>query len=183
VRHQRVPVPDADLDAWEARAATQAAGYEIRTYVDEFPDELAPSLCTLMGQLAVGAPTGDVEFEEEVMTVARLRQRYAMNVAMGRQLFETVAVKDGVVAAQTTLSVPREEPDAFQWGTFVHREHRGHSLGLAVKVTNQRAMQAAHPHITRVTTQNAETNEWMIAINVLMGFQPFETSCEFVKRV
>jgi GNAT superfamily N-acetyltransferase len=183
VRQQRLPVPDGDLDAWTAKAAVKSAGYEIRTYVDEFPADLAPSLCTLMGQLAVDAPTGQIDFEEEVMTPERLQQRYDLNKAMDRSIFETVAIKDGVVAAQTTLSVPREKPDAFQWGTFVHRDHRGHRLGLAVKAANQRAMQAAAPHLRRVVTQNGETNEWMIAINEMMGFKPFEAVCEFAKRV
>lgn len=183
VRHQALPVSEGDLDAWQARASERAADYRIETHVNEFPDELAPSLCTLLGQLGVDAPTGAVDFEEEVITPERLAERYPMAEAMGRDVFETVALTpDGVVAAQTTLSVPHREPDAFQWGTFTHREHRGHSLGLAVKVANLRAAQAAHPHLRRVVTQNAETNQWMIAVNELMGYRRVEATVELVRR-
>ena len=73
--------------------------------------------------------------------------------------------------------------DVSQWGTFVHREHRGRRLGMAIKAANLRAVQDAHPEMRRVVTQNAETNDWMVAINEQMGFEPVEASVEMVKRV
>ncbi len=185
VRWAEVPVSEERLDAWAARAARKASGYRLRTLVDEMPPELAPSLGLLMGQLGVDAPTGAVDFEEEVITPGRLDERLATVRAMGRELYETVALDDdGQVVAQTTLVAPTDgTTDAWQWGTFVHREHRGHHLGLAVKTANLRALQAAHPEVRRLTTQNAETNDWMIAINELMGFEAVEASTEFVRYV
>lgn len=185
VRRAEVPVAEERLDAWAAQAARKASGYRLRTLVDEMPPELAPSLGRLMGQLGVDAPTGAVDFEEETITPERLDERLATVRAMGRELFETVALDDDdQVVAQTTLVAPTDgTTDAWQWGTFVHREHRGHSLGLAVKTANLRAVQAAHPEVRRVTTQNAETNDWMIAINQLMGFEAVEASTELVRHV
>lgn len=185
VRHLPLPVPEERLQAWADEAAERHPGYRIETYVDEFPDELAESLCLLMGQLAVDAPTGLVDFEEEAFTVERLRERQVTATAMGRALYETVAISpDGAVAAQSTLAVATGDgPDVFQWGTFVHREHRGHRLGLAVKVANLRAVQEAHPDKERVTTQNAETNDFMVGINKLMGFEAVEDSAEWIKRL
>lgn len=184
VRHAPLPVPPETLDAWAARAATKSGGYELRTLVNEVPEEIAASLGELMGQLVVDAPTGAVDFEAEVITPERLAERLAATRAMGRDLFETVALTpEGLVAAQTTLSVPTDgTTTAWQWGTFVHREHRGRSLGLAVKTANLRAVQESHPGLLRVTTQNAETNTWMVAINELMGFRAVEVSAELVKR-
>ena len=185
VRHLDLPVDDQRLEEWTALAGEKTDGYRIETYAGHFPAEYAESLCVLLGQLGVDAPTGDVDFEEEVMTPERLDERYAMSASMGRETYESVALTpDGVVAAQSTLQVPvNGSTDAFQWGTFVHREHRGHRLGLAVKTANLRAVQARHTHLRRVTTQNAETNEYMIWINELLGFRPVEASVEFVKRV
>ena len=183
MRHAPLPVPPETLDAWAARAARKSGSYELRTLVDEMPDELAGPLGVLLGQLGVDAPTGAVDFEEEVVTAERVAERYATVRAMGRRIYETVAIApDGTVAAQTTLVAPTDgTTSAWQWGTFVHREHRGHSLGLAVKTANLRALQEQHPDLRRVTTQNAETNDWMVAINVEMGFAPVEGSTEFVK--
>lgn len=184
VRHLDLPVPQDRLDAWEARAAAKSGGYEIATHVNTIPDNLVPSLLVLMGQLAVDAPTGEVDWEEEVISPERFRENLASLVAAGRTIYETVAVApDGTVAAQSTISVPPPgRLDVSQWGTFVHREHRGRSLGLAVKTANLRAVQGAHPEMRRVVTQNAETNDWMVAINVEMGFEAVEASTEFVRR-
>ena len=65
----------------------------------------------------------------------------------------------------------------------MHREHRGHKLGLATKAVNLRAAQALRDDLTLVTTQNAETNDYMVSINERMGFRPVEVSAEFVKRL
>ncbi len=183
VRQQVLPVAEETLDAWRDQVSEKAAGYRIDTYVNEFPDELAASLCVLLGQLVVDAPTGAVDFDEEEMSPTRLAERYATVAAMDWDLFETVAVTpEGVVAAQSTLAIPRDSADGHQWGTFVHREHRGHGLGLAVKTANLRAVQARCPHITRILTQNGETNDQMVAINEQLGFVPIEASAEFVRR-
>lgn len=185
VRHLDLPLDDQRLKEWAELAAEKAEGYRIETFVGHFPEEYAESLCVLLGQLAVDAPTGDVDFEEEVMTPQRLAERYVMSAEMGRETYECVALTpDGVVAAQSTLQVPvAGSTDAFQWGTFVHREHRGHRLGLAVKVANLQELQTRHPHVRRVTTQNGETNGFMIEINAQLGFRPVEASMEFVRRV
>ncbi len=196
VRHLGVPVAEERLDAWEQQAAARGAeAYTLRTLVDEMPPDIAPGLGVLLGQLGVDAPTGEVDFEEESMTPLRLQQRLDQVRAMGRELLETVALSgSGEVAAQSTLVAPAggtapadgtdstDDTDAWQWGTFVHREHRGHSLGLAVKAANLRALQQRHPGVTRIATQNGETNAWMIAINELMGFAAVEASLELVRR-
>jgi GNAT superfamily N-acetyltransferase len=74
--------------------------------------------------------------------------------------------------AHTDIGVPREADEAHQWGTLVHRDHRGHRLGAAVKVANLRALQDRQPEVPRVLTTNAETNAWMVAINDRLGFHP-----------
>ncbi len=185
VRHLPLPIDDARLQDWVDRAAGRHEGYSIETYVDVFPDELAPSLCLLLGQLAVDAPTGLVDFEEEDFNVERLKERYETTAAMGRSLYETVALSpEGEVVAQSTLAVARGEgSDVFQWGTFVHREHRGHRLGLAVKVANIKAVQDAYPDKTRITTQNAESNDFMVDINKEIGFAAVEDSMEWVRTL
>jgi GNAT superfamily N-acetyltransferase len=185
VRWLDLPVPDDKLDEWADQAAEKHDGYTLETYVNDVPEELIPSLCTLMGQLGVDAPTGAVDWEEEVITPERFVESRASLLAAGRTIFETLAVTpDRVVAAQSTLSVPPPgRTDVSQWGTFVHREHRGRRLGLATKAANLRAVQTAHPNMKRVVTQNAETNDYMVSINVLMGFEPVEASTEMFRKL
>jgi GNAT superfamily N-acetyltransferase len=185
VRYLMMPVDDAAIQTWIDHAAEKhQGGYRIETFRDDIPAELVPSLCVLWGQLAVDAPSGEVDFEEEVMTPERFAEHQATVKAMGRTVLETLAVApDGTVAAQSTLSIPLDDSgDVWQWGTFVHREHRGNRLGLATKAVNLRELQTQFPETTRIVTQNGETNDFMVAINVLMGFELVEASAEFVKR-
>ncbi len=185
VRHLELPVPGVEIAEWEQEAAEKAGGYTIETHVDDVPEHLLPSYLTLLGQLAVDAPTGEVDFEEEQMTPERFRANQESLKAAGRTIYETLAVTDdgtGLVAAHSTMSVPAlPKTDVSQWGTFVHREHRGHRLGLAIKAANLRVVQRTHPEMRRIVTQNAETNDWMVAINVRMGFEPVEASVEMVR--
>ena len=185
VRHLPLPVAHEAIQQWIEDAAPRHEGYTIETFVGAVPDDLVESLCVLLGQLAVDAPTGAVDFEEEAVTPQRYAEMVATIDAMGRARYETLALTpEREVVAQSTLAMPLDDStEVYQWGTFVHREHRGHHLGLATKAVNLRAVQAARDDLTLVTTQNAETNGYMVAINERMGFRPIEVSAEFVKRV
>jgi predicted N-acetyltransferase YhbS len=185
VRHLALPVPDEQIQQWVEEAAPHHEGYAIETFVNEVPDDLVESLCVLLGQLAVDAPSGAVDFEEEAVTPERYAETVATIRAMGRARYETVALTpDRQVVAQSTLAMPLTgSTKVYQWGTFVHRLHRGHKLGLATKAGNLRAVQTARSDLTLVITQNAETNKFMVSINERMGFRPVEVSAEFVKRL
>lgn len=185
VRTLALPVADEQVQEWAAQAAQRHEGYRIEVFVDEIPDHLVPSLCVLLGQLAVDAPTGEVDWEEEQISPERFRESEEHQRQMGRIRLEALALTpDDQVAAQSTLSVATRDdlPVIWQWGTFVHREHRGHRLGLAVKAANLREVQQRFPDKVRITTQNAESNDFMVSINELMGFEPVEASAEFVFR-
>lgn len=185
VRDLALPVPDEQIQGWIDEAAPRHEGYTIETFVGAVPNDLVESLCVLLGQLAVDAPTGAVDFEEEKVTAQRYAEMVATTDAMGRARYETLALTpERQVVAQSTLAVSLEESTTvYQWGTFVHREHRGHKLGLVTKAVNLRAVQAARDDITLVTTQNGETNGYMVSINERMGFRPIEIAAEFVKRL
>ena len=185
VRHLALPVPEEQIQEWVDEAAPHHPGYTIETFVGAVPDALVESLCGLLSQLAVDAPTGAVDFEEETMNPQRYAEVVATTAAMGRARYETVALTpDRQVVAQSTLAMSLEQSTkVYQWGTFVHREHRGHRLGLATKAVNLRAVQAARGDLTIVITQNAETNGYMVSINERMGFRPIEIAAEFVKHL
>ena len=126
-RHLTLPVPDERIQEWLDEAAPGHEGYTIETFVDAVPDDLVESLCLLLGQLAVDAPTGAVDFEEEEMTP----QRYAE--MRGHRCDGPCALRDGRPhprppggrAVDLALSL-KDNTTVYQWGTFVHREHRGH---------------------------------------------------------
>jgi GNAT superfamily N-acetyltransferase len=171
-RNLELPVDAGLLDTIAAEAAEKHGDYEIRTYTGPLPDELLESWCALDNSFVLEAPMGDVELEEGATTPANVRERDAVNAAVGRTVYSSVALHDGAVVAFSDLGVPREADEAHQWGTLVHPDHRGHRLGAAVKVANLRALAERQPEVPHVVTCNAETNAWMVAINDLLGFRP-----------
>jgi predicted N-acetyltransferase YhbS len=107
IRHLALPVPHEQIQEWVEEAAPHHEGYTIETFVDEVPDDVVESLCVLLGQLAVDAPSGAVDFEEEVVTSERYAEILATTSAMGRARYETVALTpDRQVVAHSTLVMP-----------------------------------------------------------------------------
>jgi RimJ/RimL family protein N-acetyltransferase len=184
-REMPLPVPADTLAAWAAEAAPHHVGYRIATFVDDIPDELVASLCHVMNQLILDAPTGAIELEAQATTPETFRHRQGMLREMGLTRYWTLAIDaNGETSAYTTLGLSDDPPDLVdQWGTLVLSSHRGHRLGLAVKAANLAAVQAAYPERTRVNTQNAELNAPMVAINEKMGFRPVELLLEFQRIV
>jgi GNAT superfamily N-acetyltransferase len=98
-------------------------------------------------------------------------------------VFFSLAVKDGEAVAQSDLAVqPGDTHKGLQWATYVHRDHRGHRLGAAVKVANLRALQRQRPDVEQVDTENAETNAHMVSINERLGFEIVAVTPSFVGR-
>jgi GNAT superfamily N-acetyltransferase len=181
----RLPVPTEQLQAWAAEAAPYHRDYTIATYVDDIPDELVESYVHVRNQLALDAPTGDIDLEAEALTPEAYRERQAIAKEQGRTTYHALAIdRSGQTVAYTSMGVPSDEPVYIhQWGTLVRRDHRGHRLGMAVKVANLAAVQAACPDRAFVNTQNAETNGPMVAINERLGFRPVDELAEFQRFV
>lgn len=180
-QHLPLPVPDDALSRIAAEAAACGERYRIETFVGRVPDELLPGLAELMGLLAADAPSGNVEFEREVVTPDRLVHLYEREAEQGRIRLSSVALEEatGVVAAQTDLVFDASLDPVVQEGTYVHREHRGHRLGAAVKAANLQRLQRDYPGRPSVRTMNADTNEHMVAINAELGFEVVETMTEW----
>jgi hypothetical protein len=117
------------------------------------------------------------------MTPDILAQKLDRNARAGRRTYLTLAVRDGEAVAHSDLYVLAGDTMAHQMGTLVRRDHRGHRLGAAVKVANLEALQRDRPDVTQVHTQNAEDNQWMVGINVRLGFEPVGVCPELVRRV
>ena len=181
-----LPVDTALLRSMAAEAAAHHEGYDVRTFDDDaLPEDLLDSYLVLLSHLAVDAPTGDIDFEEETMTREIYAQHQEKRRAQGRQKLVTLAVgPDGEAVAHSDLVVPAHDPGkVYQWGTLVRRDHRGHHLGAAVKVANLLALQERYPERTEIHTTNAETNATMIGINERLGFRVVEICPEFALRL
>ena len=184
-RRLDLPVAEETLDRLAASAAEKHAGYTLRSWSGPVPEELLQGWAEVTSALMTEAPTGEIDREPEVPDPAVVREAEALAFKQGRELYATAALDaDGTVVAYTNFGVNTEgSPRAYQWGTLVRGEHRGHRLGMAVKVANLRQLQAARPDLGQVVTWNAEVNAHMIGVNEEMGFVPVERSGEVQKKL
>ncbi len=184
-RRLDLPVADGLLEGWIAEAAPYHTEYRIETFTGDIPEDLLPSVCHVVNQLALDAPTGDIDMEAEQVTPEVWHQHVERGVKHGQVRHDTVAIDaTGTAVAVTTLAISAADPGRMQqWATIVAREHRGHRLGLAVKAQNLRTAQRRHPDCTAVYTCNEESNGPMVDINERMGFKPLELMVEFQRKL
>jgi GNAT superfamily N-acetyltransferase len=175
-------VDEDRMAALEAEALSRSEGYELVQWVGPAPDDLLPDLARLTSRLSTDAPMGDLVWEEENWDGERYREAEAEAASTGRDWVTTAArqVDNGRLVAYTDIGVSRFQPEtAFQWTTIVDGAHRGHRLGMLIKVANLRLLRREHASAQRIFTWNADSNEHMLAINQAMGFQPVAKWCEW----
>lgn len=182
-----VDIPET-RDRWVGLAAECAPhhqDYVLRTVRGPLPDELVEGYCTVQNMFMSEAPTGDADIEDEVWDAERVRTHQERAATAGRRDYTTFAMTaDGEVAAMTEMFVNESLPHrGFQSGTLVVPAHRGHRLGLAVKVANQQAIHADFPQLAFVITGNADVNAHMNAINDRLGFRVVERCLEVEKAL
>jgi GNAT superfamily N-acetyltransferase len=151
-----------------------ADGYRLVGWRERAPDELVDSLAVAQERMSVDAPSGAISYELEPWDAARVREVERRAVAAGRINLKVAAVTaDGEVAGFTELSLLPGSPAVEQWDTIVLAAHRGHRLGMRLKLANLVALADADPSRDRVYTWNADENDHMLRINVALGFRPF----------
>ncbi len=175
-RYLALPVEDGRMDELrrEVAAARDASDYRTFTFTTPWPAEFAEDQCELARRMSTDEPPGDAEHEEEMWDEARIREGDALLAARGAWKLAAVAQHLGtgrLVAFSELLLSPDAPEESWQMATLVHPAHRGHRLGLAVKLANVEALATAAPSVRRIVTGNAAVNAPMIAVNDMMGFE------------
>lgn len=159
------------------RQAAAAAGsdYELLSWTDSCPEEYAGELAVLMSRMSTDAPIGELRYDEETWDVARVRHVEDTWRKAGAVSLVAAArhLPSGKLAAYSVLQITPSKPwMADQDDTLVAGPHRGHRLGMLVKLLNLHRLRSGYPDVERVLTFNAAENEHMLAINVALGFRP-----------
>lgn len=175
-RCSRLRVDELDralVDAWVEEGRRRADGYRMAQFVGAAPDEHVDAVVAAHRAME-DMPTDDLEWTIPPMTPEKLRSREAGWAAAGRMnVTSLVLAPDGSAAGLSELQVNQHRPElAGQGDTGVRAEHRGHGLGRWLKAENLRLALEAEPRVRVVETYNAESNPWMLDINVAMGFRP-----------
>jgi GNAT superfamily N-acetyltransferase len=165
-------IPAGQLARLRAQAQASAAGYRVLSWTGPAPERYLAQLAALV-RAADDAPR-DEGREDQHWDPARVRESAARITAQGLRHYTVAArcERTGELAGMTQLGVDPLTPDwAYQELTVVARPHRGHRLGLLVKVAMLELLAGAEPQLAQIFTGNADRNSHMIAINTALGFQ------------
>jgi GNAT superfamily N-acetyltransferase len=153
-----------------------AAGYTLLSWAGPTPDEYLEQVVRMNNAMA-DAPR-DAGVEPHAWDAERVRANERSSAKHGL-LHRTVVARDeksGDLAALSEIATDVGTPDwGFQLETVVLPEHRGHRLGLLVKVAMLELLAGQAPEVRRIFTDNAGSNRHMIAINDQLGFEAADT--------
>jgi GNAT superfamily N-acetyltransferase len=178
--------PAVERELYAEASARAAAAYEIIVWTGRTPEDLLDGLAQLNSTFLTEAPTGDLDLENENLDADHLRDQDDASLARGYFMSGVAARhrESGEVVANTVIGVAVEPGNsAGQWITLVAPEHRGHRLGLLIKLENHRQLRRERPAVRWIYTGNADVNAHMIAINEMLGFQVVDAWREYQLRM
>jgi GNAT superfamily N-acetyltransferase len=177
---RRVSVREPQPTALMAAATQASVGYDLERFAGAAPESLLDDLVPLREAIN-DAPEGG---EYEAYSHERIRN-YERSLAQRHQTPYTILARHratGAPAGITMLCVHDLRPEiAAQEDTSVLRDHRGHRLGLRMKLEMLAWLREERPDVESADTWNAPGNAPMIAINDALGCRLVATTVRFMK--
>lgn len=177
---ERVSFLDLPIDPAATRAAMQAASaaagaeYSLMHWAGRTPADRVPDVAVLRARMSTDAPFAGLDMDSEPWDAARVQNDDDTAAAGGATRLVVAALhrpSDRLVGFNE-LSVPADRSRAVSQGdTLVLSEHRGHRLGMLLKLSNLLALQELSPLPPVVCTFNAEENRPMLDVNEAIGFR------------
>ncbi|GAA4719055.1 GNAT family N-acetyltransferase [Nocardioides conyzicola] len=163
----------------------ETPGYELVRWPRVTPDGDLAALADLTAAIN-DAPTDELDVEDEVYPPQRIAAYEHAWAERGHRLYRLVARHRGTgqLAGQTVVAVDGERPElAEQHDTSVVAAHRGHRLGLVLKLEMLRWLGEEEPQVRELDTWNAESNDHMIGVNELLGYRVMGRVLDFQRSV
>ena len=175
----------ARRDELVAGLGSAAEGYREVTFDTVCPEEHLESFGRLLGMLVAEVPLGELDLADSEWTPGRIRAAERRQVDTGRHVHTAFAIaQDGEVAGVSDVRIDDTDQAHGQVGiTIVDPRHRGHRLGLALKVATHDLVLATHPGLVSLDTSNADVNTHMNAVNEALGYRSIETLLELQKKL
>ena len=165
---------DTDLmQSWIDQAGDRASGYHLERWTRRCPDELLQSYGAVREAMD-DAPTDDLEYEAATWDVERVRDFEVAVADRGQEIMAIMAVETatGKPAGYTAVRVQESRPAVSgQSDTVTIAAHRNRGIGRWLKAEMFQWVRTTRPAVRHLDTENAATNDAMLAINVAMGFE------------
>jgi len=173
----RLPITDVDAARLFELAGETHPGYRLHSWEGTVAGDLAPSFAASRRAMD-DMPMDETDVAAETWDVDRVRAIAAAIDRRGDLLCTVAAIRedDGSVAGFTELVVPGKAGDAQHYGTGVLPEHRGRGLARWMKAAAILHVREAHPNVTGLLTDTADSNVAMRRINDQLGYAPTHRS-------
>ena len=169
----RLAVHDAPWGRWDRmydEAAARAADYELVRQVGPTPEADVAGMVALFAAINDAAP--DPDADADAWDADRVRA-YDAAMAARRQTVNRVMARHrrtGAWAGHTMLCVDEFDPGvAHQEDPTVVGAHRGHRLGVLLKLEMLRWIAQDRPEVRATETWNSVQNHHMLAVNEALG--------------
>ena len=176
--HLAMDLP-ADPDHLATLAASGHAGYEIVTWRNRCPDDLIDAYVEMRNRMNADAPLGELDWAPPTMDLERVRLG---EERVGRSYDSVVAAarrtSDGTMGGYSLTFLAHGTTEALQDDTLVMPDHRGHRLGLALKLATLDIVQREHPDRSSLHTWTDPENHAMYVTNQRFGYRPVEAMHE-----
>jgi RimJ/RimL family protein N-acetyltransferase len=154
-------------------AREAAADYDLQRLTPPLPDDVLAELVEVTAAIN-DAPMGDLTYEAEKFDLQRLKDVESAAAGRGDHIYRVVARRreTGEAGGHTLVGLnPLRPTRAGQGDTAVAREHRGHKLGLLLKIEMMRWLAEIEPQIETIDTWNNADNSFMINVNEAIGYR------------
>jgi hypothetical protein len=180
-----IPALSAEsLQRLRAQAEREAAGYRLLHWVGPTPEQHLEQVAAVIAAISDAPSRGEnQELHWDVANVRHLDD----DIVRRKLRHYSVAAQhagSGTLAGLTQAAVAPEDP---AWGdqgmTVVIRAHRGHQLGILMKVALLQLMLTQEPELRKIATWTTDANTHMEAINQALGYVILDRSACFTLAI
>jgi RimJ/RimL family protein N-acetyltransferase len=185
-RRQVLTEVDADeIERLWSTAEEAAADYRLERLASPAPEEVLADLAAVTAVIN-DAPMGELTFEHEVYDTDRIRDIETARKGRGERCYRLLArhrETDEIAGHTLVVRSPYRPRSAGQGDTAVARTHRGHKLGLLLKIAMMRWVAEAEPDVQVIETYNNVDNRYMIDVNEAMGYRLSQVFATFERNL
>jgi GNAT superfamily N-acetyltransferase len=180
----RLKLADVDwkmVERWVEEGSKRSPHTKFQMYDGPLPDsmwdEFAPQLSTMLNTI----PFENLDIGTIVVTPDHFRDFYEKLAISGERLHTILTREpDGTVSSITDMTWDPTRPAILeQRFTGVRPDARGRGLGKWIKAAMLVHLHKLYPQAKWVATENAGSNEPMLAINKKLGFKQYRSGTEY----
>lgn len=184
-RQDLASVDETVLTQLYDEAGSAASAYDLLRIPGRTPEDMLDAVAEMTAAIN-DAPTDDLDVEDEVYPRERILDYESAQIESGNRVYRVIARHrdTGELAGHSVVAVEIDRPwIGEQHDTSVLRSHRGHRLGLLLKVEMLGWLADVEPALQTIDTWNAESNDHMVKVNEQLGYRPIGRGLQFQREI